>query len=112
MVETWRNSWFEEGTRIFYIVPKRAVDAILPLKVDPAPAHTARSFVGRMEVINSETVRTVKGAIGAGDTSTLMKYARFLGPITDRIEGKTATTQALLDSTYKSFLGEVVANCK
>src|SRR4030095_7533466 len=22
MVETWRDSWFEEGARIFYIIPK------------------------------------------------------------------------------------------
>src|SRR5687768_5091184 len=45
MVESWRDSWFEEGTRVFYIVPPRAVDAILPLKVDPAPARVDRVFV-------------------------------------------------------------------
>jgi hypothetical protein len=22
MVETWRDSWFEEGIRLFYIVPR------------------------------------------------------------------------------------------
>src|SRR5262249_23299695 len=31
MVKTWRDSWFEEGLRVFYIVPRRATDAILPL---------------------------------------------------------------------------------
>ena len=38
MVETWRDSWFEQGTRVFYIVPRPDVDAILPLRITPAPA--------------------------------------------------------------------------
>ena len=112
MVKTWRDSWFEEGTRLFYIVPKHTVDTILPLRVDPSPAHAARSFVGRMEVITPAIVKTVQDAISANDTATLTKYARFLGPITDRIERKDARTQALLDSTYKAFLGEVAAGCR
>ena len=37
MLETWRDSWFEDGTRIFYIVPRTSVDAILPLTITPAP---------------------------------------------------------------------------
>ena len=28
MVESWRGSWFEHGTRLFYIVSGEAVDAI------------------------------------------------------------------------------------
>src|SRR5206468_8498157 len=36
MVETWRDSWLEEGTRVLYIVPRRIVDAVLPLEVNPA----------------------------------------------------------------------------
>src|SRR6202034_2654646 len=51
MVETWRDSWFEEGSRIIYIVPSRAINAILPLQVDPSPSQTARVFVGRIELI-------------------------------------------------------------
>jgi hypothetical protein len=30
MVETWRDSWFEEGTRLFYFLPQVTVDRILP----------------------------------------------------------------------------------
>ena len=65
MVETWRDSWFEEGSRLIYIVPSRAIDAILPLQVDPAPSQTARVFVGRIELITSETKRLVEQAIAA-----------------------------------------------
>ena len=38
MIETWKDSWFEEGTRLFYVVPRSRIDEILPLDVQPAPA--------------------------------------------------------------------------
>ena len=38
MIDTWRDSWFEEGMRIFYILPRKAVDGVLPLKITPSPA--------------------------------------------------------------------------
>ena len=85
MVETWRDSWFEEGTRLIYIVPSRAVDAFLPLHVDPAPSQTARVFVGRIELITPEATRAVEEAISAGDWPTIQRHGRFLGPILDRI---------------------------
>jgi hypothetical protein len=50
MVETWRDSWFGEGTRLFYIVSRNAIDSILPLEIDPVPADVVRVFVGRLEL--------------------------------------------------------------
>jgi hypothetical protein len=85
MLETWRDSWFEDGTRVFYIVPPRAVDAILPLEVHPTPSRITRVFVGRMEVITAATESTVQHALTTNDAGTLARYARFLGPITDRL---------------------------
>src|SRR5262249_28016280 len=32
MVKTWRDSWFEEGLRVFYIMPRQATDTILPIR--------------------------------------------------------------------------------
>jgi hypothetical protein len=46
MVETWRDSWFEEGARVFYIVPSSALASILPMQVEPRPDRIARVFVG------------------------------------------------------------------
>ena len=85
MVETWKDSWFEEGMRLIYIVPSRAVDAFLPLHVDPAPSETARVFVGRIELITPEITRTVREAMAKGDWSAMEPYGRFLGSILDRI---------------------------
>lgn len=85
MVATWSDSWFEEGVRLFYIVPRPTVDAILPLQIAPVPAEVARVFVGRMELVTPATRAAVKRALIADDRSTLQKYGRFLYPIAERV---------------------------
>jgi hypothetical protein len=85
MVETWRDSWFEEGARLIYIMPSRAVDEMLPLRVEPLPSTTARVFVGRIELVTPETLRAVKDALAARDSSTIDRYRRFLEPILRRL---------------------------
>jgi len=87
MLETWKGSWFEEGSRLIYIVPSRAIDAI-PLQVEPVPAAVARVFVGRIELITPETQRLVTEAISRNDSATLERYGRFLDPILTRISAK------------------------
>lgn len=81
MLQTWKDSWFEEGTRLLYIVPRSFVDSVLPLTIKPAPAHTARVFVGRMEIVTPATERAVETAFASGDQAILAKYGRFLVPI-------------------------------
>jgi hypothetical protein len=81
MVETWRGSWFEEGSRLLYLVPAGLVNTVLPLSIQPAPAQTVRVFVGRLELVTRATERAVQTAFAAHDTATLEKYSRFLEPI-------------------------------
>jgi hypothetical protein len=53
MVKTWADSWFaEEGTRIFYMVPREATDKLLPLTISPPPDESVRVLVGRVEVMS------------------------------------------------------------
>jgi hypothetical protein len=91
MVETWRNSWFEEGMRVFYLVPPASVDAILPLTISPAPAAVARAFVGRMEIITPDALVRAQTALAAGDDAALETMGRFLGPIADRLVARTSS---------------------
>jgi hypothetical protein len=81
MVETWRDSWFEEGTRLFYIEPTDRVDAILPLRIDPAPARLVRTFVGRLELATPGALADLEASIRAGDSTVPRKLGRFLEPI-------------------------------
>jgi hypothetical protein len=85
MVETWKDSWFEEGSRLIYIVPSHMTDTILPLQVEPAPVQTARVFVGRIELITPAITRSVKEAIAKHDWTTVNRYGRFLDPIFARM---------------------------
>jgi hypothetical protein len=110
MLETWRDSWFEEGTRLFYIVPSKAVDAILPLRITPAPSMVTRVFVGRMEIVTPQTEQAVERAITTNDLATLERYGRFLGPITDRIllrtsdSAATGRVRAVTASAYTAYV--------
>jgi hypothetical protein len=109
MVETWRDSWFEEGSRLIYIVPSRAVDAILPLEVDPAPSQTARVFVGRIELITPETRRLVRGAIEKKDWSTISRYGRFLDPILKRIYSGNPAEMSRIEQIRPYIQGNIGA---
>jgi hypothetical protein len=86
MIETWKDSWFEEGSRLIYIVPRGFIDDILPLSIDPAPGQIVRVFVGRLEIITPATAMAVKTAVAHNDEATLDKYSRFLEPILQTIE--------------------------
>jgi hypothetical protein len=88
MLETWGDSWFEEGSRLIYIVPRAYLDSILPLSISPAPAQLARVFVGRIELITPATEKSIEAAIASRDAATLEKYGRFLYPIFDVIVTK------------------------
>ena len=115
MVATWSDSWFEEGTRVFYIVPPKAVDAILPLHVTPAPSAMARVFVGRMEVVTPAMQHDVESAIARNDATALERFGRFLGPITDRILAKNpsaatrAGVQRATSAAFASYVRRVSA---
>jgi hypothetical protein len=85
MFETWRDSWFEEGSRLLYIVPRPFVDGVLPLTITPAPAQTVRVFVGRLELVTPATQRAVEQALATHDQATLTRYGRFLVPILENM---------------------------
>ena len=84
MVNTWKDSWFEEGARLLYVVPHTDVDTILPLTISPAPSAVARVFVGRIELVTPVTLHDVRAAIESGDRAVLATYGRFLKPIAER----------------------------
>jgi hypothetical protein len=100
MLETWKTSWFDDGSRILYIVPRRFVDSVLPLSISPTPAQLTRVFVGRLELIAPATQEAVQAAFASNDQATLAHYGRFLEPIlTTMLNSATdAPTRARLQS--------------
>jgi hypothetical protein len=107
MVETWRGSWFEEGSRLLYIIPPAFVNSVLSLIINPAPAQTVRVFVGRLEIVSPATEKAVERALDTHDGATLKMFGRFLEPILESMIQKESNpakiqqfSQAL--SSYRS----------
>ena len=89
MVATWRDSWFEEGTRLFYLVPQASVDATLPLSIRPAPSRVVRAFVGRLELATPAILADIERALLAGNIKALLPYARFIEPFAMEVHSRT-----------------------
>src|SRR4030095_15979987 len=95
MIKTWRSSWFEEGLRVFYVLPRGITDATLPLRIDPQPAELVRVLIGRTEVITPEKQKAVKKDVSRLNSPSpkireearlaIQKLGRFYEPILKRI---------------------------
>jgi len=109
MVKTWRDSWFEEGLRVFYILPRRATDAILPITIKPQPTELARVFVGRAEIITPEMESEIRAAAQlfgenspgarAAAINRVRRYGRFADPVLreSRNGAKDSASRAAID---------------
>jgi hypothetical protein len=106
MIATWRDSWFEEGSRLFYIVPPHFVNKILPLTIHPLPSQTVRVFVGRVELVTPATTQAIEKILAAHDPEALHKYNRFLAPILEEMKAANPAQAAQIDKdlalTYQS----------
>lgn len=100
MIKTWRDSWFEEGMRVFYIVPRKVTDSILPITIEPRPSELTRVLVGRVEIITPEMEGEIEQeAARLGDSSRRVqeaaaeiahKHGRFAEPVLKAVLEKTS----------------------
>ena len=100
-----RGSWFEEGSRLIYLVPAGFVNGILPLSIHPAPAQIARVFVGRLELVTPATKNAVERAFASDDKPTLEKYGRFLEPILQTMLARDSSSPRI--AKLNGYLGAV-----
>ncbi len=113
MVETWRSSWFEEGSRLLYVVPSAFVDGVLPLSITPAPAQTVRVFVGRFEIVTPATEKAVEKGLVTQDSATLKLFDRFLEPILQTMiqrESNPARVQQFQQALNSYYSSEIAHN--
>lgn len=106
MIKTWRDSWFEEGLRVFYVLPRKTTDEILPLTIEPKPQEIVRVLVGRAEVITPEMEKEVKTQVGLLSSTSLsvrneamknlQKHGRFYEPILKSILQKETDAKVKL----------------
>ncbi len=115
MLESWKDFWFEEGSRLIYVVPNSFVEKILPLSIQPQPAKIQRVFVGRMELLTPTTRSAIETAVAGRDKAALAKYGRFVAPIIEMILGRnpavfhSAELSQELNGIYQSYIAQNVA---
>jgi hypothetical protein len=112
MVATWRDSWFEDGLRVFYVVPRALTDKTLPLSIDPQPAELVRVLVGRMEVITPEIEEAIRKQLEPlNDASpdlhsitmqVIRAHGRFAEPILKEILEKTGNER------WRNYLNQII----
>jgi hypothetical protein len=108
MLATWGDSWFEDGTRIFYVLPRRVVDWTLPLAVVPRPTETVRVLVARLEIVLpedearalAEVERLSDEASAEERADVRRRLGRFGEPILRRLaaRGADAPTQRKVEA--------------
>ena len=107
MIATWRDSWFEEGMRVFYLTPRSVVDAVLPLHIAPAPETVARVFVGRIELLPEYLKEAFAAAVAATDKKALDRFGRFYSPFIEMTGLKAASaTQSYMNAKFSLALNE------
>jgi hypothetical protein len=114
MVKTWDDSWLgEPGLRVLYVLPRSWTDAVLPLKVEPAPHQAVRVMVGRAEMISpqtelallSEVMRFLDG--GAGErfeaiaSVRRLALGRFLEPAVRSVVNHGPKTRKFSDPAWQ-----------
>lgn len=121
MVKTWRDSWFEAGLRVFYIVPRQTTDAILPITIKPAPTELTRVLVGRVEIVTPEMELAIQSAAKkffedsaesrAEAIRALQPYGRFAEPTLRRLmEDAHRVGQAKASQPYWDFMNATLAD--
>jgi hypothetical protein len=108
MIQTWRDSWFEEGLRVFYILPRAKVDALLPISIHPQAQQLVRVFVGRVELLSPSMRNEIGAAMAHGDAAVLNKYGRFLNAFLREL-GDVPTSEPagqFLESSYSRAAAE------
>jgi hypothetical protein len=104
MLETWRDSWFEEGLRVFYLLPRPVTDSVLPITISPQPTQLVRVLVGRIEIITPEMEHAIRlemlqlndpsPEVRAAARAALRRRGRFAEPVLKRLlRGDNDTTR-------------------
>jgi hypothetical protein len=104
MINTWHDSWFEEGLRVFYILPRAVTDSVLSLTIDPKHSELTRVLVGRVEIITPEMEKGIERSVATiGDepqslqkaaADIMRKHGRFAEPVLKAALEKTTAPTA------------------
>jgi hypothetical protein len=94
MLKTWKDSWYEPGFRVFYLMPRAETDKVLTLDISPKPKELVRSMVGRFDVMTPLQLTRMRKLIEATALSQInpafgaygrAQFGRFAVPISQAL---------------------------
>lgn len=107
MLRTWDDQWFEEGLRVFWIVPRAFTDRVLPIRLSPRPKELVRVMVGRVEILTPEMQREVLAQVPKLESgrkvdrdaalAALRRWGRFAEPVLEPALRQRKKYRLLLD---------------
>lgn len=102
MLETWKDTWFEDGLRVISIVPREVTDRLLPLTTDPAPRESVRVLVGRFELLEAGQVAEARKRLL--ETRSMASLGRFAEPLARRaLVGATPRERAVIEPLLSAW---------
>jgi hypothetical protein len=86
MLNTWKTSYFgKSGLRVFWIVPRKFMDGILPLDMNPAPDKLERVLIGRSEILTPAMEKRLYNFYQADHSLAQFAGDRFIEAYKDRM---------------------------
>jgi hypothetical protein len=91
LLQTWWRSYFERpGLRVFWIVPEKTTDEILPLTVEPPPRKRVRVLVGRSELLTPSFEQELVGQFAPTNSQNQWSDDRYFGAFQARVNALKA----------------------
>lgn len=77
MTQIWQKDWFEtDGVRVIYLNPAAATASLMPLKIDPAPVESIRTYLISIECLQDSKENVIKEMIlNLGDNKYSVREA-------------------------------------
>ena len=86
MLNTWQTSYFgKTGLRVFWIVPRKFTDNILPITINPAPDSLNRVLIGRSEILTPQFEKQLWNNYQSDTTLSIYAGDRFFEAYKDRM---------------------------
>lgn len=64
MARIWQKDWFEtEGVRVIYLNPPLATSSLMPVRIDPQPAETVRTYLIAVECLKDSIENVIRQTI-------------------------------------------------
>jgi hypothetical protein len=114
MLNTWKTSYFgKSGLRVFWIVPKKFTDDILPLTMNPAPDALERVLIGRSEIMTTQQEKRIYNYYKTDPTLSILAGDRFIEAYKDRmayLDANPSALQAVNDKAANSGINSLLHN--